>query len=263
MKKLSLFLMSFLLLAGGEAYATNLIMPSSSGVTSTITVDDISSTDPSKTFKVSVANRSSEADVWFSDHSGYNDASNPDAVYDTRYSGYYIGTITAIYDYTNDNLNKIETQLESLIKEYLGSYFDIASWNKVDNPDTTGVSSGSLTVTTNDANANMGTWTTVTPPDGSNDPWVSFYTVKASTEFALYYVDPTQQTGRWSTEHILQSSKAGAAPEISHLTGIFGDPPDHELPPPNTGVAPEPGTMILLGFGLISVAGIGRRKIKK
>ncbi|WP_289020591.1 PEP-CTERM sorting domain-containing protein [Desulfobacter postgatei] len=34
-------------------------------------------------------------------------------------------------------------------------------------------------------------------------------------------------------------------------------------PPPNTGVVPEPGTMILLGFGLISLAGIGRRKIKK
>jgi hypothetical protein len=27
--------------------------------------------------------------------------------------------------------------------------------------------------------------------------------------------------------------------------------------------APEPGTMILLGFGLIGIAGIGRKKLKK
>lgn len=44
--------------------------------------------------------------------------------------------------------------------------------------------------------------------------------------------------------------------------GYFIGTPGTVPPPPNQSTVPEPSAILLLGFGLIGVAGIGRRKIK-
>ena len=148
-------------------------------------------------------------------------------------SGTYIGTYSG-----NDNLAYIETILG----------MDLDYYSKVNVGDGGPLpyeGDFALTITSSDGYYS-GTWAT------SPSSWVvSFYTVKAGRQFALYKVDPAAASGTWSTEDLLVGNgpNGGNQPVISHFGAVAN----------NTAV-PEPATLILLGLGLLGIAGIRKRK---
>ena len=150
-----------------------------------------------------------------------------------EWSGYYIGTFSG---------NNNETILTQLASAYLGMAFTPDAFAKVDEPGTT---SGFLTVGYDPGNL-TGTWTLANPYE------LGFYSVKGANEYAFYYVKPYQQSGNWSTAHLQVPGPSGNIPTISHLSALA-----------ETKAVPEPSTLLLLGLGLIGVAGVGRRKLLK
>lgn len=154
---------------------------------------------------------------------------------DDSWAGVYLGTVDMINGHAaNENLDI----LTDLISHYLGEPYVIATYDKFDVGE--GLDEDGLGVL--EVNLADMTWNT------SID--VEFYTVKGATDFALYYLPDLATSGKWTTEHLLNGG--GGNPALSHLSVVY-----------DTAPVPEPGSLILLGMGLLGLAGIGKRKLNK
>lgn len=95
-----------------------------------------------------------------------------------------------------------------------------------------------------------GTWMTSGEDAGST---IDFYTVKAANAYAVYIGNPAESSGSWSTFDLNAAGYGGSELAISHFNGWNPG----ETPP-----VPEPATMLLLGTGLVGLAGFSRKKGK-
>jgi hypothetical protein len=185
-----------------------------------------------------IHNRSSAGDVYNYIYKGYESSD---------FTGYYIGTISG-----NSNSRNYKP-FDTLIKMYLGDVFSLnltklnVNYDDFAEYDEGSATDGTITLTVSwktfkDGNENEpigGEWS-LTEAFG-----FGFYAVKGATEFALYYVDPARNSGRWTTRHLLNGG--GNIPSLSHLSGA----PTH-IP------APAPGTAVMLGCGLLGLSLLAR-----
>ncbi|MEA3469578.1 MAG: PEP-CTERM sorting domain-containing protein [Thermodesulfobacteriota bacterium] len=221
MKK-TILLTTFFMGLGVSAHATPLI---SQGGSQTLTIESTS-------YTITDRADSPAQDTWQPSY-GYTGSD---------YTGVYLGTIDG---------NDSTTDLENLIGYFLdNSSYVISEYAKMAYDDGTnnwsndGGTDGLVSVTTTDDGLS-GTWT-------ATSPYVlDFYTVKSSTEFALYSVNPALASGDWVTRHLLNNG--GNIPAISHFSA--------SLTP--SAPVPEPSTLLILGAGLCCIAGTRGLKKKK
>ncbi|WP_459947576.1 PEP-CTERM sorting domain-containing protein [Desulfocastanea catecholica] len=146
----------------------------------------------------------------------------------------------------NDEQDLADGSLELMVENYLGitdpTVFSLTKANDITSTryDAAGNVTASATAS--------GTWATANPVE-----LLSFYVVKAANNYAMYYVNPAESTGSWSTYDLWNAGYGGNEPlEISHFNGYNT----------STVPVPEPATMLLLGAGLIGLAGARFRKKK-
>ena len=95
-----------------------------------------------------------------------------------------------------------------------------------------------------------GTWGT------TSADLISLYIVKAGSAFATYIVNPSANTGSWSTYDLWNwGANSGADLAISHFTGYNSS----DIPAP----VPEPATIMLLGTGILALVAVGKKKTLK
>jgi len=172
----------------------------------------------------------SDQDTYFASYFGYTGED---------YTGYYIGTIqgnTDAYFIEAIQYYAKEAKFElnfNLFEEYTAN----TDGSKGTIFDENSMSIGPLTVEW-DTDGKTGTWT-------FENYDVIFYAVKGGDEFALYYIPGGANEGEWTTRHLL--TQGNTIPAISHFTVAAQ--------------VPEPATMLLMGTGLLFLAGFLRRRI--
>lgn len=189
----------------------------------------------------SIVDRSRGGDTFIGGTFGYTGAD---------FTGYYIGTIFDIGEALGNPVKANTTSdadMVNLISYYLNKSNLEFDFETIDSPKVTGTK---LELTYEPGNKS-GIWKTT---GGTPSPAVSFYAIKGSNEFALYWVNPALDSGNWITGHL--STNNGNIPEISHITVSLVPPGDD---PPEV---PEPAAMLLFGTGLAGLAGAARRKQK-
>jgi hypothetical protein len=91
----------------------------------------------------------------------------------------------------------------------------------------------------------FGTWTYA--PNDPEDPAINFYVAKGGPNFNLFANDGDPNSDDWYTP----GGATGGGPGLSHITFYDTAGPD---------VIPEPGSLALLGVGLLGVAGLMARR---
>jgi hypothetical protein len=160
------------------------------------------------------------------------------------WTGYYLGTVTGV---TSGN-----EEFENLVNYYLGTTSSIIT--EIYKVDRGQEEEGYPLVVNYEAGNQSGTWSLSVQGQG-----LGFYGVKSANELAIYYVYPADTSGIWTTAHLLtpnaneENQNEENQPEISHLSAasVTSTP------------VPEPGTVLLLGAGLLGLALYGRKRLRK
>ena len=92
------------------------------------------------------------------------------------------------------------------------------------------------------AEVRVGTWWTDPPQDLLGISW------KADGHWQVFALDPNTQSGTWDLTDLW--AKIGKDYELSNIHGYISS-------------VPEPSTMLLLGFGLVGLAVVGRKKFQQ
>ena len=164
---------------------------------------------------------------------------------------YYVNTgeFMDVYSGNNNNVGDVEDEIINWLNTYYPSY-DTKDFTLLE-------TTYAVTVDFYDYDGNLSTGATASGTyqvdTAIYSEGIEFYAVKASNAYALYYEKGGEDNGSWSTFDIWDAGYGGNSLDISHFTGYNG----------NNVPVPEPATMLLLGSGLLGLAGLGRKKFLK